>query len=103
MTRRLSSRFPSVDGTVWAGSKYKMILRILSSASFRSICCCTLHELTSGDRVFLAEARLILSKMVWNFELEMVDADDWNWLDQKAYLVFEPKALMVKLEEKALA
>ena len=55
------------------------------------------------DRVFLAEARLILSKMVWNFDLEMVDTDDWNWMDQKAFLVFELKALMVKLKEKALA
>jgi hypothetical protein len=46
---------------------------------------------------------LILSKLVWNFELEMADPDDWSWMDQKAYLVFEPKALMVKLKEKALA
>jgi len=46
---------------------------------------------------------LILSKLVWNFELEMADPNDWNWMDQKAYLVFEPKALMVKLKEKAFA
>lgn len=46
---------------------------------------------------------MILSKMVWNFDLELVDPNDSNWMDQKAYLVFEPKALMVKLKEKALA
>lgn len=62
-----------------------------------------MHKLTWDGRVFLAEARMILSKMIWNFELEMADPDDWNWLDQKAYLVFEPKALMVKLREKAAA
>lgn len=45
---------------------------------------------------------MILSKMVWNFDLEMADPNDWNWLDQKAFLVFEPKALVVKLKEKAL-
>lgn len=55
-----------------------------------------------NSRVFLAEARMILSKMVWNFELEMADPNDWDWMDQKAFLVFEPKALMVKLKEKAL-
>lgn len=55
------------------------------------------------DRVFLAEARMILAKMIWNFELEMVDPNDCSWMDQKAYLVFEPKALMVKLKEKTVA
>ena len=55
-----------------------------------------------NDRVFLAEARLILSKMVWNFDLEMVNPNDWDWMDQKAFLVFEPKSLMVKLKEKLL-
>ncbi|MCJ1282149.1 hypothetical protein MMC26_001472 [Xylographa opegraphella] len=54
-----------------------------------------------GGKVFLAEARIILAKMVWNFDFEMVDTNDWNWMDQKAYLVFEPKALMVRLKEKA--
>ena len=63
--------------------------------------CLALHILILNDRVFLAEARIILSKMVWNFDFEMVDPNDWNWMDQKAYLVFEPKALMVRLKEKA--
>lgn len=53
-------------------------------------------------RVFLAEARLILAKMVWNFEMELVNENDWNWLDQKAFLVFEPKDLFVRLSEKSL-
>ncbi len=62
-----------------------------------------IHGLTCDGRVFLAEARMILSKMIWNFELELADPNDCNWMDQKAYLVFEPKALMVKLKEKASA
>ena len=45
---------------------------------------------------------MILSKMVWNFELEMADPNDWDWMDRKAFVVFEPKALKVKLKEKAL-
>lgn len=35
-----------------------------------------LRELILDNRVFLAEARLILAKMVWNFDLEMADPDD---------------------------
>ena len=54
---------------------------------------------TSYRRVYLAEARLILAKMICNFEMELVDKDDWNWLDQKAYLVFELKVLFVRLKE----
>ena len=61
-----------------------------------------LFGLISHDRVFLAEARLILAKMVWNFDLELVNPNDSTWLNQKAYLVFEPKSLMVKLKEKTL-
>ncbi|KAI4161886.1 MAG: hypothetical protein LQ342_004452 [Letrouitia transgressa] len=53
-----------------------------------------------GGKVFLAEARVILSKMVWNFDLDLAERADWGWMDQRAYLVFEPKALMVKLKEK---
>ena len=53
-------------------------------------------------RVFLAEARLILSKMVYNFDMQLEDQNNWDWLDQRAYLVFEPKALKVKLTERAM-
>lgn len=45
---------------------------------------------------------MILSKMVWNFDFQLVDPNDSTWMDQKAYLVFEPKALMVQLSEKTL-
>lgn len=58
-------------------------------------------RLTVDYRVFLAEARIILSRMMWNFDFELGDPDNWDWLDQKAYLVFEPKALMVKMKEKS--
>ena len=61
-----------------------------------------LYKLIFNDRVFFVEVRLILLKMVWNFDLEMIDPNDWNWLNQKVYLVFEPKALMVRLKEKVL-
>ena len=47
-------------------------------------------------RVFLAQARVFLAKVVWNFDLVMLGNQE-DWLDQKAYLVFEPKPLLVKL------
>ena len=81
---RLSNLFLSVDVIVWVESKYPFYPKV-----YIDMC-----------RVFLAEARMILAKTIWNFELEMANPDDWNWLDQKAYLVFEPKELIIKLSEK---
>ncbi|KAL9004770.1 MAG: hypothetical protein Q9188_002427 [Gyalolechia gomerana] len=53
-----------------------------------------------SSRVFLAEAHLIISKMVYNFDMALADPNDVDWMDQKAYLFFEPKKLMVKLVER---
>lgn len=53
------------------------------------------------NRVFLAEARILLARTLWNFELSLEPGNRvQDWLDQKAYLVFEPKPLRVKLAEK---
>lgn len=54
------------------------------------------------NRVFLAEARILLARTLWNFELSIAPGMVDDWLDQKAYLVFEPKPLRVSLVEKAL-
>ncbi|KAK3378646.1 cytochrome P450 monooxygenase-like protein [Lasiosphaeria ovina] len=51
-----------------------------------------------GSKVYLAQARTFLAKVVWNFDLAMPDPQH-DWLDQKAYLVFEPKPLFVELSE----
>lgn len=52
-------------------------------------------------RVFLAEAHILLARTLWNFELSLEPGDRvHDWLDQKAYLVFEPKPLCVRLTEK---
>jgi len=48
--------------------------------------------------VYLAQARVFLAKVVWNFDLDMLENQE-DWLDQEAYLVFEPKPLLVKLRE----
>ncbi|KAL2140420.1 hypothetical protein VTI28DRAFT_3840 [Corynascus sepedonium] len=51
-----------------------------------------------GSKVYLAQARVFLAKVVWNFDLDMLENQE-DWLDQEAYLVFEPKPLLVKLRE----
>lgn len=44
-----------------------------------------------------AEMRLILAKVLWNFDLELVDKKH-NWLGtQKVYSLWEKSALMVKM------
>lgn len=50
------------------------------------------------SRVYLAQARVFLAKTAWNFDL-FRDDDGGRWLDQKAFLVFEPKELRVRLTE----
>lgn len=53
-------------------------------------------------RTFLAESRLILARIVWSFELSLVNKEDKDWPDNRAYLAYEPKPLMVTLSEKSL-
>ena len=74
-----------------------------SQSCFRGLYDCLQPDTQLSIRVFLSEARLILSKMMWNFDLEMSNPGDWDWMKQSAYLVFEPKALVVKLREKTIA
>ena len=57
---------------------------------------------TVTRRTFLAESRLILARIVWSFELSLVDKDDKDWPDNRAYLAYAPKALMVTLREKSV-
>ena len=51
-------------------------------------------------RIFLAESRLILARIVYAFELSLVDPEDKTWPDNRAWLAYEPKPLMVTLSEK---
>lgn len=53
-------------------------------------------------RTFLAESRLILARIVWSFQLSLVNEEDKDWPDNRAYLAYEPKPLMVTLSEKSL-
>lgn len=48
-------------------------------------------------RVFLAEARTLMARLVWNFNMDLVEPDAGKWLEQRAWLVYEPKPLRTKL------
>lgn len=54
--------------------------------------------LISLPRLFSAETRVTVAKLLWNFDLKLADSHADNWLDnQAAYIVYEPKELSVKL------
>jgi hypothetical protein len=40
--------------------------------------------------------RLILARVLWNFDLELMK-ESWNWNDQKIYALWEKGPMMVKL------
>jgi averantin hydroxylase len=41
--------------------------------------------------------RLILARLLFNFDLELDKARTGNWLDQKTFTLWEKRALWVKL------
>lgn len=54
-----------------------------------------------GGKIFFTEARMILAKLLWNFDLQLAEPEAADWMtNQKSYLVFEPKALSVKVVER---
>ena len=53
-----------------------------------------------NHRLFLAEARLILCKVLWKFDMQLDDQMDWEWPKQRAWLAYELNPLMVKLQDR---
>jgi cytochrome P450 len=50
-----------------------------------------------GQNLANVEMRLILAKLLFNFDLELDKARTSNWLDQKAFTLWEKPPLWVKL------
>lgn len=44
----------------------------------------------------LAEVRLVIAKLLWNFDISRGEAD-WDWYSQKAYFVWDKNPLFVNL------
>ncbi|PKY04603.1 cytochrome P450 [Aspergillus campestris IBT 28561] len=49
-----------------------------------------------GQNLAYAEMRLILARMIWNFDMELAD-DSRDWIDQKSFVVWAKGSLHVKL------
>jgi cytochrome P450 len=49
-----------------------------------------------GKNFALAEVRLILTKLLWNFDLRLGEKE-WDWDSQKAFLVWDKQPLYLEL------
>jgi len=46
------------------------------------------------------EMRLIISHLLWNFDVELSDCTSKDWLDQTAHVVWDKKPLLVHLSPR---
>ena len=63
---------------------YKFTLMIMASCSVGTL-----------------ESRLVLARIIWNFNIELSEETDPAWLDQEAFVTWDRKPLIVKLHPKA--
>ncbi|CAK7211410.1 hypothetical protein SCUCBS95973_001105 [Sporothrix curviconia] len=54
-----------------------------------------------GRNLAFAEARLILAQVLFNFDLALAEPANKDWLDQKAYVIWDTPAMRVFLKEAA--
>jgi len=53
-----------------------------------------------GGKLFFGEARVTIAKLLWNFDILLADSGVDDWLDRRAYIVWEPKSLRVELANR---
>ena len=51
-----------------------------------------------GRNLAIVEMRLILARVLFNFDLELDEARTRNWLNQKSFILWEKPPLWVKLK-----
>ena len=51
-----------------------------------------------GKNLAYHELRLLLAVTLWHFDLEL-QQESWEWTDQKVFLLWDKKPLMVKLKD----
>ena len=123
MTKKLSNLSPLAQGTAWALSEIFPFICLNTPSGFLSLAFSAPsllrsenarlptilhHRLKYADgppffpahRIFLAEARVCLARIVYAFDIQLAMPDEWDWPDQKAYLTHEPKSVWVKLVER---
>ncbi|RAH67354.1 cytochrome P450 [Aspergillus aculeatinus CBS 121060] len=54
-----------------------------------------------GRNLAYVEMRIILARMIFNFDMELEDTES-DWLDQECHLLWDKSALMVKLKPRGL-
>ncbi|SLM35804.1 toxin biosynthesis cytochrome p450 [Lasallia pustulata] len=54
-----------------------------------------------GKNLAIAEMRIILAKMIWHFDMELMNVDK-DWTDQRLFVLPESKPLLVKLKPRVL-
>ncbi|CAI6241437.1 unnamed protein product [Periconia digitata] len=50
-----------------------------------------------GSKLYLGEARVTFARLIFNYDMQIFDKSDSEWTDQKAFLIFKPTPLQVKL------
>lgn len=53
-----------------------------------------------GKKIGLAVPLLTLAKMMWHFDMELSTETDPNWVDQRVYIVWQKKPLIVELKPR---
>ena len=59
-----------------------------------------LNELTSLCSLAWAEMNLILTKVIWSFDLELGEGNKDDWSDQRVWLLHEKAPLYVKISPR---
>lgn len=54
-----------------------------------------------GQHLAWAEMRLVLSKLVWTFDLMAVPEKQLKWEDLRTFLLIEKKPIVVRMQSRA--
>lgn len=54
------------------------------------------------DSLANAEIALVLTRLLWEFDITLSDETDSNWPDQQAWFTWNKKPLVVKLQERTM-
>lgn len=57
-----------------------------------------IKELTWYRSLAYVEMRLLLTRLLWKFDLELMP-ESKDWYDQKIYIIWEKNELKIKLKE----
>ena len=53
-----------------------------------------------GQHLAIAEIKLVLARMLWEFDMELDDETSESWPDQKAWMSWQQKPLYVRLRAR---